>query len=67
MKYYEKHNNYTITTLMRMNKQNLADYCVLMQKNLVNMKITIDLQAKNSKKIIDELEDKIYKLERLGY
>jgi len=59
MKIYEKHNNFSRSTLMSRNKEELVNYALMMQKNLINMQNNLDVQYENSKKMIEELEERI--------
>ena len=58
MKIYEKNNNFSKSTLMSRNKEELVNYALMLQENLIKMQNNLDLQVENTKKYIEHLESK---------
>lgn len=56
MKIYEKNNNYSKSVLKNWTKGELVNYALMMQENFIKMQNNLDLQVKNSVKMVEELE-----------
>lgn len=51
MSIYDRHNNFSKSTLERMTKKELVEYCLLLQRNLIISHESFDIHVKNVMKL----------------
>ena len=56
MSIYDKHNNFKESTLMRMTKKELVEYCLMLQQNLINKETTFNIHCKNVEKMLEGVD-----------